>query len=294
VCLVGRRKNALSRNYSRIVPNSGGDTLLTRGFFRVRTERSGMQDTKVEPASGAELPDRSIAPGRTRPGGQGLLVEEYQEFVEALVARLMRAMNLPFKMREDFVSAGLLGLVEAASRFDADRGSDFRSFAFLRVRGAVIDHIRASCDLTGKSYRLFKALEGAHEARAQEVSERKGIAVDPRAKAAAAIDTLSKSAVAFAIVSSSDEEALSPSHVPLDPEREVTRREISRKIRGLIATLPEKERTIIEQYYFHDRRLSEVAKECSGLSKSWVSRLHDRALGLLRDKLVENDITEVF
>jgi RNA polymerase sigma factor (sigma-70 family) len=51
--------------------------------------------------------------------------------------------------------------------------------------------------------------------------------------------------------------------------------------------LPEKERIIIEQYYFHDLTLSEVAQQYAGLSKSWVSRLHDRALGMLREKLVE-------
>jgi RNA polymerase sigma factor for flagellar operon FliA len=253
-----------------------------------------MRDTEVEPASGAESPDQTCADVGGRSDRRGLLVEDYHDFVEALVSRLMRAMNLPFKMREDFVSAGMLGLVEAASRFDASRGSDFRSFAFLRIRGAVIDHIRASCDLTGKSYKLLKALEGAHDTRMQELVAKGQGASSGEVKAAAAIDTIAKSAVAFALVTGGDEESILSSQIPSDPEREFSRREISRKIRHLVATLPEKERTIIEQYYFHDRRLSEVARECSGLSKSWVSRLHDRALGMLRDKLVENDLKEGF
>lgn len=253
-----------------------------------------MRDTEVEPASGAESPEQTSSDVGGRSESRGLLVEDYHDFVGALVSRLMKAMNLPFKMREDFVSAGMLGLVEAASRFDASRGSDFRSFAFLRIRGAVIDYIRASCDLTGKSYKLLKALEGAHDARMQEAVEKRPGILGGEAKAAEAIDTLAKSAVAFTLVAGDNEESILSSQIPSDPEREFSRREISKKIRNLVATLPAKERTIIEQYYFHDRRLSEVARECSGLSKSWVSRLHDRALGMLRDKLVENDLTEGF
>jgi DNA-directed RNA polymerase specialized sigma subunit len=54
----------------------------------------------------------------------------------------------------------------------------------------------------------------------------------------------------------------------------------------LVATLPEKERMIIEQHYFHDRSFVEIANNYAGLSKSWVSRLHDRALSILRAKMV--------
>ena len=66
------------------------------------------------------------------------LVEEFQEYVHAVVGRLMRAVNLPTHMEDEFVAAGYLGLVEAASRFDRDSGKKFKSYAFLRIRGAVI------------------------------------------------------------------------------------------------------------------------------------------------------------
>ena len=218
------------------------------------------------------------------------LIEQYQDFVEGLVARLIRAMGLPHRHRDDFIAAGFLGLVEAAGRFDASRGSDFRSFAFLRVRGAVIDYIRASCELTGQAYQMFKALESAHHIRMQSEEDRRSGVRDPKSSAVEGITVLSKSAVAFAMVRSSTESPFFGGESESDPERELSKKQISKKIRAAIATLPEKERTIVEQYYFHDLTLSEVAKQYAGLSKSWVSRLHDRALSMLRERLAERGI----
>jgi RNA polymerase sigma factor for flagellar operon FliA len=213
------------------------------------------------------------------------LIEEYHDFVEALVSRLMRAMGLPQRHRDDFISAGLLGLVEAAGRFDAARGSDFRSFAFLRIRGAVIDHIRTSCELSGYAYQVLKALESAQELRAQSLQTGGSGLRTPGYQAIEGVDILSKSAVAFALVGTSSESPFFGGSASSDPERDLLRKQSSEKLRSAIATLPEKERTIIEQYYFHDLTLSEVAQQYAGLSKSWVSRLHDRALGMLREKL---------
>jgi RNA polymerase sigma factor for flagellar operon FliA len=217
------------------------------------------------------------------------LIEEYHDFVEGLVSRIMRAMGLPQRHRDDFISAGLLGLVEAAGRFDAGRGSDFRAFAFLRIRGAVIDHIRASCEISGYAYQVLKALESAQELRAQSLEERRAGVRSSDHHTLEGVDLLSKSAVALAIVSPSSESPFFGGTALSDPERDLHKKQTSEKLRAAIATLPEKERTIIEQYYFHDLTLSEVAQQYAGLSKSWVSRLHDRALGMLREKLVEGD-----
>jgi len=218
------------------------------------------------------------------------LIQEYHDFVEGLVARFIRAMGLPQRHRDDFIAAGFLGLVEAAGRFDVRRGTDFRSFAFLRIRGAVIDYIRASCELSGHAYQVLKALETAQELRAQSLEDRHVRGQSPRYQAAAGIDVLSKSAVALVIGTPGAESPFFGGAAASDPERELHKKQTSEKLRTAIATLPDKERTIIEQYYFHDLTLSEVAQQYAGLSKSWVSRLHDRALGMLREKLVEGGI----
>jgi RNA polymerase sigma factor for flagellar operon FliA len=249
-----------------------------------------MYEEQIEPHGGGGALGRTMGVVLTNQSERDVLIEEYHDYVEGLVSRLMKAMGLPQRHRDDFISAGFLGLVEAAGRFDPGRGCDFRSFAFLRIRGAVIDHIRASCELSGYAYQVLKALEGAQELRAQSLEDQRSGYQSAGRRAAEGIDILSKSAVALAIVSGSSEAPFFGGQAPSDPEREVSKKETCQKLRAAIATLPEKERTIIEQYYFHDLTLSEVAQQYAGLSKSWVSRLHDRALGMLREKLVEAGI----
>jgi RNA polymerase sigma factor for flagellar operon FliA len=214
-----------------------------------------------------------------------LLIARYYRSVHVIVEKLMRIMSLPGALKDDFLAAGALGLVEAASRFDPSRGSDFRAFAFLRIRGAVIDHIRVSCELSGRAYRMYRALVAAHEMRERMVSARseRGGLRSGLAQTTEALEVLSQSAVAFALygVAASGEAT-----APENPEVETHKNLRDNKIRELVATLPEKERMIIEQHYFHDRSFVEIANNYAGLSKSWISRLHDRALTILRARMV--------
>ncbi len=213
------------------------------------------------------------------------LVARYYRSVHVIVEKLMRVMSLPTALKDDFLAAGALGLVEAASRFDPSRGSDFRAFAFLRIRGAVIDHIRVSCELSGRAYRMYRALVAAHEMRQRLVesrSERGGVRSGV-AQTTEALEVLSQSAISFAlygVAASGDAKA------PHNPEIETHKNLRDDKLRELVATLPDKERIIIEQHYFHDRSFVEIANNYAGLSKSWVSRLHDRALSMLRARMV--------
>jgi len=221
------------------------------------------------------------------------LIAEYHDFVEFLVTRLIRAMTLPVTLREDFIAAGYLGLVEAASRFDPGKGSDFRSFAFFRIRGAVIDHIRDSCYLSGHSYRMLKALESGNEMRGAQLEGRRHRTGSSHERAREAVDVMSKGAVAFKILRGREAIEATDDVSPSDPEHDLAEKQMSSKIRQIIATLPEKERIIVEQYYFNDLKLTEIAEQYSGLSKSWVSRLHERALEMLRSRLVASGLVEV-
>jgi RNA polymerase sigma factor for flagellar operon FliA len=212
------------------------------------------------------------------------LVEEYRGYVKVVVARLIRTMGLPLALKDDFIASAYVGLIEAAARFDSSRGMEFRYYAYLRIRGAVIDHIRVACELSGHAFRKFRALEVVHEMRQREV-EAKLSGKAPEVSAPTATEVLERSAVALKLAAALDGETAAAHQELQNPERVLQRKREAKKMRAIVATLPEKERTIIEQYYFHDRKFIEVAEQFSGLSKSWVSRLHDRALDLLREKL---------
>jgi len=215
------------------------------------------------------------------------LVEEYYGYVDVVVSRLIRSMNLPVQLKDDFVSAGLFGLIDAAGRFKPERGQNFKTFAFLRIRGAVIDYIRTACDLSGYAYRRLKALEMAQRVRENELEGRAIESQGRREQVDQGITYLEKAAIIFRLTAQAEEEeGDAPEQDAQDPERALEKKRRCKKLREIVATLPEKERIIIEQHYFQDRKLVDVAENLAGLSKSWVSRLHDRAIELLREKIV--------
>jgi RNA polymerase sigma factor for flagellar operon FliA len=196
-------------------------------------------------------------------------------------------MRLPLSQKDEFISAGFFGLIEAASRYDAARSTDFRAYAYLRIRGAIIDYIRSSCSLRGHAYRRFQVLEAAQSMREAELEGRPPSQADHLAQAKASIEYLEKVAVSFAISTGGNADlSENDDQIGLNPEACLQRKQRLEKIRSIVGSLPEKERTIIEQYYFHDRKFVDVAEHYAGLSKSWVSRLHDRALEMLREKML--------
>jgi RNA polymerase sigma factor (sigma-70 family) len=139
---------------------------------------------------------------------------------------------------------------------------------------------------------MLRAIEIAQELRLQQEQSPKNAGLDARTRAGRAIEMLGNSAMAFSLVRAGEEVLKIADDGRCDPERIFEEKQQSQKIQKALATLPEKERTIIEQYYFRDRKLVEVAEQYSGLSKSWVSRLHDRALAMLRDSLMEDTCEE--
>ena len=232
------------------------------------------------PAARCQAPSR----GRRSLLGRDALITKYHSFVQDVVSRLIRTRKFPKALREEFVAAGYLGLVEAASRFDASRGHDFRAFAFLRIRGAIIDYVRASSEYSGASYRVIKTLEAVDVLRGELADRPDSANGSSKERARHSLEFLSKSLIAFKLAALRYG-GLRPSATPPDQlEKQLDRKRNSERVREIVATLPEKERTIIEQYYFHDRKFTEVAQQWTGLSKSWVSRLHDRALSMLKER----------
>jgi len=216
------------------------------------------------------------------------LVEQYRTYVESVVGHLMRTLRLPVELRDEFIAAGYLGLVEAATRFDFRVGKSFKSYAFLRIRGAIIDGIRSSTDLSGRAYRRARAVQAAHDLREQLASEPdspKRVAQSERL--ARILDFAAKAALTFRLSMHDIElEVAELSDEPTDPGAIMESAEVSKKMREFVATLPEKERNVITDYYFNGKSFSQIAERYGGYSKSWVSRLHRHALDLLHERVV--------
>ena len=136
----------------------------------------------------------------------------------------------------------------------------------------------------------MKALEASQELQeAAQDKVRRDSVPSANSKLERIVDYLTKSAISYKLVSSLQGQREEATRKDTEsPEVLLSKKREAKKVRDSLATLSPKERLIIEQYYFNDVNLSEVAKEHAGLSKSWVSRLHDKAIEKLRDHYIKN------
>ncbi len=216
------------------------------------------------------------------------LIEEYMRYVRNLAAMMISTMELPRHIMDDLVAGGLLGLVEAAERFDFKAGSNFKTFSFHRIRGAMIDSIRRCSDFSGKAYRAVRSLEAYASIReeythARNLDERR----DKKQRLQSILNLVANGALAYRLCFCDEEEAeFAQSHLG-NAEQMLAKRQSNKEVLEMVETLPDKERLIVEEYYLHGLSFSEIAKKYPNLSKSWISRLHKRALDQLRMQMLE-------
>ncbi|MGA2451611.1 MAG: sigma-70 family RNA polymerase sigma factor [Polyangiaceae bacterium] len=205
--------------------------------------------------------------------------ESELDLVDLLARQMGRMISFSVTL-DDLRSFGREGLLRAAKTFDVSRGVPFRRWANLRVRGAMIDGLRQWGHLPRRMYRDLRAAEDADRVLEElDQSDSAHPAADADAADARLTQFLAGMATAMAlgmVVSSAPDEPDSRDHGQT-PEEIVANAEVLERIRAIVATLPEKERVLIEQHYFADMTLDDAAASI-GLSKSWGSRLHARAI----------------
>jgi RNA polymerase sigma factor for flagellar operon FliA len=185
---------------------------------------------------------------------------------------------------ENLESAGLLGLVEAAQRFDASRGVDFKTFATLRIRGEIIDEARRNSPLPQELLQHVKLVSKAQEQLTppitiEALSAATGLTTDQ------VLDALT--AIPLTQMKSLDSTADELLRITADASANEMERDEERKLLAdAIASLPERERLIITLYYKEDLRLKEIG-EMLGLSESRISRLLTAAQFQLREYVLE-------
>ncbi|EMY33584.1 FliA/WhiG subfamily RNA polymerase sigma-28 subunit [Arthrobacter crystallopoietes BAB-32] len=209
------------------------------------------------------------------------LAVENLPLVGYLVSDVCR--KAPHLSREDLASAGALALVTAARSFDPDQGVKFGTFARRRILGAFADEMRAG-DWAGRdTRRKIKAVQAVAETltgqlgrtpKAAEIAEALGVSPEEARQALA--DDARTMAELDETVSVS---VTAPSQTP---EEAALAGEQARYLRAAVESLPEKMRYIIEQTYFHDRTVTELAAEF-GSTHSAVSQQRAEAVRLLRD-----------
>lgn len=204
--------------------------------------------------------------------------------VEMVAAQISRSVGRSIEF-DDLVGAGREGLLDAARRFDPTRGVPFRAYANFRVRGAMLDGVRQLSLLPRRAYERISALKAA--ASVSEGDAEQAFVVGPTLPASAADAALAEhlSAVAMAaavgIATETRGEAADDEE---SPEEALGRAELIQVVRSAIAELATDEGELVRRHYFEGERLEDIGRDL-GMSKSWASRIHTRAVARLAKRL---------
>src|SRR5882757_6289798 len=216
-------------------------------------------------------------------------------FVEALARRMAASMPNSIDIG-DLMQDGVLGLIDAAHRFDEARGIKFETFAERRVRGAMIDALRRDAWPRGVR-RQRRELEAAREALRRELGYEPSLA-DLAARVGTDEKRLSRTIVRINTIESTsplatgehmDENSLPRALVPSEPDspdKAYEKSETCGRVRAAIMSLPARERKVISLYYYGEVTMKEIGAEI-GVNESRVSQLHARAIRRLREALGE-------
>jgi RNA polymerase sigma factor FliA len=222
-------------------------------------------------------------------------------FVESLARRVASSMPHSIEL-SDLVQDGMIGLIDAACRYDEARGIKFETFAERRVRGAMIDALRRDAWPRGVR-RQRRELEAAREQLRRELGAEPSLA-DLAARMGSDETRLGRTIVRINTIESTsplasgdgmDNSTLPPALVPSEPtapDKAFEEQEVRDRIRAAIASLPPRERKVIGLYYFGEATMKQIGAAI-GVNESRVSQLHARAVQRLKKALAAEGTEEL-
>jgi RNA polymerase sigma factor for flagellar operon FliA len=226
------------------------------------------------------------------PGEREALIEAHLPQVKFIAERL--AAKLPPSVdREDLVGAGVLGLLDAVDKYDPARGVLFKTYAEMRVRGAMLDSLRGLDWAPRSVRRRAREVETAY----REIERQQGRAAEDEevmrhlGLSAAEFHALLNDLRGLSVVgldSDDEETTASLRQIPDDPAHDPLRRyeqaEAREQLAAAIERLPERERQVVAFYYLEELTMKEIGAVL-GVTESRVSQLHTQAVLRLRAAL---------
>lgn len=222
------------------------------------------------------------------------LILEHLSLIKHVAHRV--ATRLPASVEiSDLVNAGVLGLIDAVDKFEPDRGVKFKTYAELRVRGAMIDSLRdidwAPRSLRRKSRdleRVYGELEQklGRPATDEEVSQALGQSLEGLHSLLDQLNGLSIGSFDDSFKQDDNEAIINyyPDDGTNDPHVQFEAAELTQMLADSIDALPEKERLVLSLYYYEELTMKEIGG-LLGVNESRVSQLHSKATMRLRSKL---------
>ena len=233
---------------------------------------------------------------RGAPPSRDELVVAHLPLVKFIVDRIASSLP-PHLDRDDLRSAAVIGLISAAERFDPSRGVQFKTFAEQRIRGTIMDELRAQDWLTRSLRDKFKKLEREFSQLEQqlgrnpssdEVAVAMGLEQKDYFRLLEEIHLLSfvslddawhdEDGAPFGLLDVLEDKGTE------SPQSQLIARQTVERLADSIDNLPEKERIVITLYYYEELNLKEIGAVLD-LTESRISQLHSQAIIRLRGKM---------
>lgn len=268
-------------------------------YLKAPNESFAFAEQREEPAT---VPVERTA-GRKRPATTKLarrdqLVMDNLALVKSIAIRVHE--TLPDHVdTDDLTHAGILGLIDAASKFDSDKQVTFASYAKHRIKGAILDSLRqldwASRDLRRRHKQIENAtrelsLQFQRTPTEAEIAQRLGIDVDRCRQLM--VDLRTTGLVSANTRSNTGEDLPEPEYAgPTDtqPDTICAREQMKSALGQAMTRLPDRYRQVVVMYYSQDMTMKEIGTAL-GINESRVSQIHKSALEKMQVALEETGI----
>ena len=225
------------------------------------------------------------------------VIKRYSPMIKYVANRI--AMRLPPHIEvDDLISVGVLGLMDAITKYDSSRGAKFKTYAEFRVRGAILDELRAMDwvprSIRQKASNVDKVVQSL-QAKLSRAPEDEEVAKEMGLSLGQFHDTLNetKSIPIFSLEDlgiakeSGEQQSLLDclaGKADADPQTQIRLIELKEIIAKAIDALPEKERLMVSLYYYEELTMKEIGAVLE-ITESRVSQIHSKAVYRLRTKL---------
>ncbi|MBB6523455.1 RNA polymerase sigma factor FliA [Pseudoteredinibacter isoporae] len=231
--------------------------------------------------------------GQSQTPSVNIRVEDYATLVKRIAHHMMVRMPACVQV-EDLIQAGMIGLLEAAQKYDASRGASFETYAGIRIRGAIVDEMRKGDWVPRSVHRNNRRISDAintvesregRDASDQEIAAELDMTLDEYYNVLK--DNASSRLFSFEEAFGGEDTRMSSEHTSMAfiaPHDNMQREGLKESLAKAIADLPERERMILALYYDEELNLKEIG-QIIGVSESRVSQIHSQATARLRTKL---------